>query len=772
LSFDYAVCIGSKGRLLVNRNRRRALIVGVIAAIGVLVSVAIVSAGHAPFDIVLILDGDQNEFMWGNATQTVEIDKAECRITDESRTGATSSLDGVSIIEMSASTYDNAGRLVQDAPIGLVEDGLGVNLRGNGNGQECGRVDYLGGSGGSLQSERLMFSLGDAIQGQMLSGVTFDLEAKYEPTVHFWFYRNGVLIDDHDHTITGGSDSGPDSKFRDKYKVLAEPGNGEPFDAIEVSMDSGGASVEGGATWIYSDQPGEEPENNRTVFHLVDVNASADIVNTTTSAVDGMMAAGDPFTWTWTVTNTGDVNLSNAAVSVSVDGGTGQVATCSSTSVNSPGFITCSFTDNAPTGAFDVVASFSSISAYGGSVTDSVTTGYFGVSSGIDVDALTNGVDGGSTLYIPVTTDVEWTYVVTNTGNAALSGVSVSDSQDVIIDGPNGDTNGNSELDTTETWVFTATPSGVAAAGPYSNTATVNATDLLGTGVSDTDSSGYFGSAPGVEISASLEDETVLPGEWVMWDITVTNTGNVDLTFVVVTEDGVEVCDLGTIADGEFATCDYDHEPEFGYNETTFVVEASAPPGVLVSETSDTYSYVGTLACDDAVEEGEPGISDTPLVSFSAGPNTKGQPCEVPLNLLSSVDPGTGVQTVTVAPPLGYSWAGVSGIVTIQWDGETVSTSPIARTVLGTDPSTDPVIRWCNDVVGVALANDGVSDLWYYELSPSTGIYPGAVTYGLPGDPAETCLVLQNTETVNDGGVIKTQTTEVFYIYNDPIFSR
>ena len=759
-----------------NRNRRRALIVSVIAAIGVLISVAIVSASHAPSDIVLILDGDQNAFVWGDATQTVEFDKAECTITDDSRTGATSSLGSVSIIELSASTYDNAGRLVPDAPIGLVEDGLGVNLRGKGNGQDCGRVDYLSGSGATVKSERLMFSLGDAIQGQMLSGVTFDFEAKYEPTVHFWFYRNGVLIDEFTHTISGGSDSGPDSKFRDKYKVLAEPEIDEPFDAIEVSMESGSASVEGGATWIYSDQPGEEPENNRTVFHLVDVNASADITDTTTSAVDGMMAAGDPFTWTWTVANTGDVNLSNAAVSVSIDGGTGQAATCSSTNVNSPGFITCSLMANAPTGAFDVVASFSSTGAYGGSVTDSVTTGYFGVDSNIIVDKKTNGVDGGSTvLFIPVGDDVTWTYVVTNTGNAELSGISLSDDQGVAVGSPAGNTGTAGTLDPGESWTYTASAGEDGAqAGPYTNIASVSATDPLGTTVEWSDSSGYFGSAPGVEISASLADDTVLPTELVMWDITVENTGNVELTFVVVTEAGDEVCNLGTILPGFDATCDYDHPPSFGYNETTFRVEATAPPGVLVDETSQTYDYVGTLACDDAIEEGEPGISDTPLVSFSAGPNTKEQPCEVPLNLLSSVDPGTGVQTVTVAPPDGYSWDGVSGIVTIQWDGETVSTDPIARTVLGANPATDPVIPWCNAIVGIAKAQSGGVDLWYYELNPLAGIYEAAVTYDDGAGPylLETCLVLQSTETVNDGGVIKTQTTEVFYIYNDPIFSR
>lgn len=755
-------------------NRSRAVIIGAIAAIGVLVSIAVVSASHAPGQIVLTIEDNTNEFVYGGTTQSIEVGRADCSITDDSRTGEIS--DGEPVIVMTASTYDKAGRLVDgDAPIGVVEDGLGVNLRGKGNGQDCGRVDHLGGvdANGDPLSERLKFELGSAVEGQMLSSVEFDLEAKYEPTIHFWFWRNGVVIDDYSEAIGDGSDSGPDSKFRDKYSVTASTSEGL-FDAIEISMDSGGVSVEGGATWKYSDVPGDEPDSRRTFFNLEDVVASASISDTTSGDVNGNIAANESFIWEWTVMNTGDLDLGGLSVDVSVNGASAVAASCSSADVTSPGSTTCTLEiEEPPAGDIDLGASLTATSEYGGEVTATTSSSYFGVDSGMAVDARTNGVDGGpEVLFIPVGDPVTWTYIVTNTGNAELSGVSVLDDQGVAVGSPSGDTDIDGKLDAGETWIYTA-PVGTAIAGPYTNTATASAIDVLGSSVQATpDSSGHFGSAPGVEIRATLVDDTVLPTELVMWDITVDNTGNVALTFVVVTEDGDEVCDLGTILPGGDATCDYDHPPTFGYNETTFKVEASAPPGVLVDETSDTYDYVGTLACDDAYEEGEPGISDTPLVSFSAGPNTKEQECEVPLNLLSSVDPGTGVQTVTVAPPSGYSWDGVSGLVTIQWDGETVSADPIARTVLGTNPSTDPVIPWCNAIVGVARAQSGGIDLWYYELSPASGVYLNAVTYGLPSDPVETCLVLQSTETVLDGVEIKTQTTEVFYIYNDPIFSR
>ena len=75
---------------------------------------------------------------------------------------------------------------------------------------------------------------------------------------------------------------------------------------------------------------------------------------------------------------------------------------------------------------------------------------------------------------------VTWTYVVQNTGNAALGNVTVSDSDPTVLpvlqDG--GDSNGNGLLDVGETWVFTA--SGTAVAGQYINTGTATGTDVTG----------------------------------------------------------------------------------------------------------------------------------------------------------------------------------------------------------------------------------------------------------------------------------------------------
>ena len=84
------------------------------------------------------------------------------------------------------------------------------------------------------------------------------------------------------------------------------------------------------------------------------------------------------------------------------------------------------------------------------------------------------------------------------------------------------------------------------------------------------------------------------------------------------------------------------------------------------------------------------------------------------------------------------------------------------------------MIPWCLDVVSVGLYVHPVDGpQWYYGLDPSTALYPtatGGDALGIGGGDA--CLISQSTSTVGVGGDVKTQTVEIFYIWNDPIFVR
>jgi hypothetical protein len=157
----------------------------------------------------------------------------------------------------------------------------------------------------------------------------------------------------------------------------------------------------------------------------------------------------------------------------------------------------------------------------------------------IFIDKVTNGADGLNILAgLPIT----WTYKVSNTGNVPLSSVSLTDDKEGIITNfISGDANNNTLLDTDEVWTYTKT--GIAQPGSYSNTGSVTGS-YNGTPVNSSDPSSYFGASPSMAIdkvtkSGSVQGDGLLipQGSPISWIYTVTNTGNVPLSNVQVTDD-------------------------------------------------------------------------------------------------------------------------------------------------------------------------------------------------------------------------------------------
>ena len=255
------------------------------------------------------------------------------------------------------------------------------------------------------------------------------------------------------------------------------------------------------------------------------------------------IAVGDAVTWTYTVSNTGNVAL--ADVSVSDDQGV--VPVYQSGDDNADGLLdltevwTYAVGGTAIAGVYVNTATASGADlTLGATVSDVASSGYFGVDPGIAVEKLTNGesypnVEAGS--------QVAWTYYVTNTGNVSLQDVQVTDSDPAVVPFLNGgDDNANGLLDTSETWVFGAL--GTAVVGDYSNTAAVTATDeLLNATLAPVEaSSGYFGVAPAIQVvkyTNGLDNANayIVAGDMVTWTYAVTNTGNVALDGIVVTDD-------------------------------------------------------------------------------------------------------------------------------------------------------------------------------------------------------------------------------------------
>ena len=173
----------------------------------------------------------------------------------------------------------------------------------------------------------------------------------------------------------------------------------------------------------------------------------------------------------------------------------------------------------------------------------------------IDIEKFTNGVqaDTAGGADVPIITPgntVTWTYEVTNTGQAQIVNVRVTDDRLGTVTQIINRTGGNDDnlLDPGETWVYQAT--GTAVEGSYENKATVVGLTAVAQQVMDMDLSHYVGAAPSIDIekftngnqadnSSDADVPTIPVGDTVTWTYRVTNTGTIDLVNVQVSDDRI-----------------------------------------------------------------------------------------------------------------------------------------------------------------------------------------------------------------------------------------
>ncbi|CAN7432598.1 DUF7507 domain-containing protein [Caulobacter sp. LjRoot300] len=166
---------------------------------------------------------------------------------------------------------------------------------------------------------------------------------------------------------------------------------------------------------------------------------------------------------------------------------------------------------------------------------------------------------------------VSYTISVANTGNVALTGVTVTDPfvsnlAPVLSSGFNsGDVDHDNVLDLTETWHYTAThtvtQAEIDAGGTIDNTATADSDQ---TGADTDDASIPVAQNPALNITkdASVPGGTAdWAGEMISYTITVANTGNMTLNGVTVTD---PFADVGSIVRGADVVGDNDALLEVG----------------------------------------------------------------------------------------------------------------------------------------------------------------------------------------------------------------
>lgn len=318
------------------------------------------------------------------------------------------------------------------------------------------------------------------------------------------------------------------------------------------------------------------------------------------------VTVGDPVTWSYVVTNTSAEDLLNIVVTDDREGG----VTCPQSTLASGASMTCTpITKNAVEGVYINVASVNAQALDGRTAFDSDPSQYVGQPvvpvTDVDIEKATNGQDAdvapGPSL--DVGTSVDWTYLVTNTGNTSIG---FGSGQVIVVTDDQGETVSCPSSTLAPLESMTCTASGIVGIGPYANVGTVEVRTGSQAGpivASDTDASHYTGvGSPGIDIEKStngVDADTpasavgILLGTPVTWEYVVTNTGAVPLNNITVTDDqlGSVSCPQTTLGVGAAPmTC----------TANGFAVDTSGLPGGV-------YANIGTATADAAGGGGADG---------------------------------------------------------------------------------------------------------------------------------------------------------------------
>ncbi|MBX3014167.1 MAG: hypothetical protein KF832_21780 [Caldilineaceae bacterium] len=316
------------------------------------------------------------------------------------------------------------------------------------------------------------------------------------------------------------------------------------------------------------------------------------------------IAVGAPVTWTYILTNTGAITLTELVLTDDKVGliGPSGVSNCPPAgTILGPGDgVTCTATGVAQVGQYANTAVVTGTTPVGvitprQTVTATDPSHYFGSGPAIVIKKATNGEDADTPTgpLIPVGGAVTWTYVVTNTGNLPLTGVTVTDDQGVVVTCPQ-DTLAPQES-------ITCTGTGIATPGQYANWGSVIGIPPAGSPVTSTDPSHYFGAEPAIVIKKATNGEDadtptgpLIPvGGAVTWTYVVTNTGNLPLTNVAVTDDqGVVVtCPQTTLAPQASMLCTGTGVAVEGQYANWGTVIGTPPVGTPVSSDDPSHYY-------------------------------------------------------------------------------------------------------------------------------------------------------------------------------------
>ena len=324
-----------------------------------------------------------------------------------------------------------------------------------------------------------------------------------------------------------------------------------------------------------------------------------------------------------------------------------------------------------------------------------------GASVAVAQSKILNIVKDADVASVDSTSDtITYTYTVTNTGNAAIAGVVVTDDNltpgtsgddfNPILSG--GDTDNDSLLDVNETWTYTATHT-VTQAELDSGANLVNVAMVTGDGATQDDdgASVTVAHSPSLNIvKEAVTGQTAdVAEETLNYTITVANTGNTTLTGVAVTDPNANA---GSIVRGTDVVGDNDALLEVG--ETWGYTAAHTVTQAELDSNGGGDGDIDNIATADSDQTGPD--SDDATVPVTQAPA---------LNITKvAIDVGRAAPVVDAAGDV------IHYTITVANTGNTTLTG-----VVVTDPNADAgsIVRGA-DVVGDNDALLEVGETWGY----------------------------------------------------------
>ena len=386
------------------------------------------------------------------------------------------------------------------------------------------------------------------------------------------------------------------------------------------------------------------------------------------------VAGGSSVYYKFTINNTGNISLSPVSVSD---------PTVSTASCTWPASLAAGTSASCVVGAViaaTLAGTYTNTAkahgGYGGSTYDSATSS--AAYTVAPIYAINVAKSSTTTSITAADQVVPYTLLVTNVGNAALSGITVSDPKcTTTITGPAGDTNGDSKLQTTEAWTYTCsrtvTQIEMDAGGNLSNTVTADSTESA----PDTDTKDIpITQNPALTLHKTADPTSYSQLEGIInYTLVASNDGNVTLTGVGISDPmfaslSCTPAQPATLAPSEALTCSGSH-----------TVTQADLDALLIQNTAQGHALFGGTPVDSNADSGTVTATQNPALTLD-----KTSATATPNETLTA--------TPTLAGTLGTPSAMPTEALTIRVIELSTETPPETLTPT---PDNTPILTWTTE---------------------------------------------------------------------------